>query len=143
MRMNDTLPLWLRSLRFVDRASRLLIFLCVGLYVGVGCVPMTSKIDQHSAPPVPSADTQPSSGIKLIDQPISATGPQAGVGNIAASVQTYMPWTLVLLLLFNTLIHNSTVRFITQCNSRTQEHTIDTMATLTQTVQQQQSEDPH
>jgi hypothetical protein len=57
-------------------------------------------------------------------------------------VQNYMPWTLVLLLLFNTLIHNSTVRFITQTNSRTQEHTIDTLATLTQTVQQQQAEEP-
>lgn len=143
MQIHHALPAWLRWMRFVDRSTRVLIFLCIGVYVGVGCVPMSSKIDQHSDVPHPPADTQPNSGIKLTDQPLSATGPQAGVGNIATSVQNYMPWTLVLLLLFNTLIHNSTVRFITQTNSRTQEHTIDTLATLTQTVQQQQqAEEP-
>lgn len=131
-------PVVLRLLQLLDRGSRWCILLCIGLWAGSGCVPVNSRIEQQVTPVAPPADSQPVTGVKVVDQPVNTTGPQAGIGNIATSVQTYMPWTLVLLLAFNTLVHNSTIRFVSSTHADAMRHAIDTMANLTQTVQQQQ-----
>ena len=134
-RSTPPMPLWFKLLRSVDRGSRWLLFLCVGVYVGNGCMPVNSRVEQR---PTETASSQPAG--PLSDNPVSTTGPQALTGGITtgiqSSIQTYMPWTLVLLLLFNTLIHNFTIRYMTSIHADNMKHTIDTLAKLTSSLQQ-------
>lgn len=124
--------IWQRRL---DYTCRFLIGACLCLWLGSGCVPNNSKIDQSGG----DSDRHTTSGPAL-DAPENHTGPQAATANavaanVATSVQNYMPWTLLILLAFNLYIHNwATVRIAT-IHADQQRHTIDRLASLANQIQ--------